>query len=397
MSQQALSDVTVLDFTQLVQGPFATQKLADMGADVIKIERRETGEYFRKSPKTFLELDELIGEDSPYFHSVNRNKRSLTLDLKSDRGRDIALQLGEQADVVVNNFRPDVMDRLGLGYEDFREVNEGIVFCEGTGYGSSGPNVDKPGQDLLLQSMTGIARYTGTQDNPPTACSIAIVDEHAAMQLAFGAMVALYHRERTGEGQRVEVSLFDAAIDLQVQELTTFMNTDLEPQRSETGISQLWQAAPYGIYEAEDGYLAISTADLTDLADLLDKPELLEYKGQMFEKRDELKREIEQITPTKTVKEWLDVLEPADMWCAPVQSYDDLVENPQVAHNDMIRTVEHPDLGEIQLTGVPVKLSETPGRVEDPAPTVGEHTAEILVGLGYSEREVEELRSNRIV
>lgn len=400
---QALEGVTVLDFTQMTQGPWATQNLSDMGAEVLKIERPETGELRRHTKVAGRQ----VGGEATHFLSVNRNKKSITLDLKTERGLEICLDLAEEADVIVHNFRPDVMERLGLSYEDIKEVNEEIIYAETTGYGTSGPYADKPGQDLLLQSMTGLASITGRADDPPTPCGISVVDYHAATLLSYGIVLALFHRERTGEGQRLDTNLFNAAIDVQLSEFFNFMNMDIPLERSEEGIP-LWQgSAPYAVYETKDGYITLSpvrTEDVEALGDLLDLPELADYSDrELYEQRDRIKREIEAVMREKPTAEWLELLEAEDVWCAPVRDYHDMYDretgevlDEQLTENDMVTTVEHSDAGTLQYTGIPVNLHGTPGEVKSAPPALGEHTEEVLEDLGYAIDEIEDLRGDVI-
>ncbi|MCU4975449.1 CoA transferase [Halobacteria archaeon AArc-m2/3/4] len=390
----ALDGVTVADFTQMMQGPWATQKLADMGADVIKIERIG-GEWERS-----LEAGgELLEDISPFFLAMNRNKRSIEVDLKSDRGREIALEIVRDADVLVENFRPGVMDRFGLGYDDVQEVNPEIVYVSSTGFGRDGPYADRPGQDLLLQSMSGIARYTGRRDDPPTPVGTAVVDEHSATLIALHTMFALFHRERTGEGQRVDANLLNAALDIQCQELTAALNMDETFERSEEGIAQAWLGGPYGIYETADGYLAIAMTPMPHLAETVGIDELAEYDTSkaVYEHRDEIKRTLEAYTRERSTDDLLEKLLEADIWAAPVQDFDDVNKNPQVEHNEMLLELEHPNGGTFTTTGFPVDHSATPAKIRQHPPVAGEHTDEILEELGYDERDRAELADSGVI
>ena len=262
----ALDGVRVLDFTQMMMGPWATQFLGDLGADVIKVERPGAGEWERG----LRAMGKLLDGESPFFLAMNRNKKSLTLNLKDPRAQEAAKRLAAGADLVVENFRPGVMDRLGLGYDDLRAVNPSIVYVTGSGFGPDGPYVDRPGQDLLIQSMSGLAAYGGRRGDPPTPSGSSIVDASTALMLAFSAMVGLFHRARTGEGQRIDVSLFNTAIALQCQELAAFLNLPDRWERSEAGIAGAWLSAPFGVYRTADGHIAIAMASLSVLAELLD-------------------------------------------------------------------------------------------------------------------------------
>jgi len=391
---QALDGVTIADFTQMMQGPWATQKLADMGADVIKIER-PGGEWERGLDAA----GELLDGVSPFFLAMNRNKRSLTLDLKSDDGVDVALDIVEEADILVENFRPGVMEKFGLGYDDVREVNENIVYVSASGFGSDGPYVDRPGQDLLLQAQSGLASYTGRKDDPPTPVGTAIVDEHSATLIALNTMFALFYRERTGEGQKVETNLLNASIDFQCQEVTAVLNMDREFERSEEGIAQAWIGAPYGMYETADGYVAIAMTPMDKLADVLNLPELAEYDtpAKAYEHRDEIKQTLETHTRERTTEELLETLLAADVWASEVNDFHEMAADPQVEHNEMIVELEHPQGGTFETTGVPASHSETPGTIESRPPRPGEHSEEILGEIGYDDGKVAALVDEGIV
>lgn len=388
-----LDGIRIADFTQMMQGPWATQKLADMGADVVKIER-VGGEWER-----FLEAGgETLDGTSPFFLAMNRNKRSIELDLKSDRGKEIALEFAADADVIVENFRPGVMERFGLGYESVRERNPDVIYVSASGFGPDGPYVDRPGQDLLLQAMSGLARYTGRRDDPPTPVGTAIVDEHAASLIALHTTMALFHRERSGEGQRVDVDLFSAALDLQCQELTAVLNMDREFERSEEGIAQAWLDAPYGIYETTDGYVAIAMAPLETVAGALDLPELADYsEADAYERRDEIKRTLEAETRDRETDELVETLLAVDVWVAPVNDFHDVADDPQVEHNEMLIELEHPEGGTFTTTGFPVDYSETPATVRSNPPEAGEHTVELLAELGYDGDDYERLAGDGVV
>lgn len=391
----ALEGVRVLDFTQMMLGPWGTQFLGDMGADVIKIERPGVGEWERSLPA----MGELLAGDSPFFLAMNRNKRSVTVNLKDPRGKEIIYRLAATADVVTENFRPGVLDRLGIGYEDLCKINPAIVYVAGSGYGPDGPYVDRPGQDLLIQALSGLAANGGRYDDPPTPAGTSIVDASTALLLAFSAVVGLFHRLRTGEGQRIDVNLFSTAIAVQCQELAAFLNMDRRWQRSRAGVGGAWLAAPFGIYKTADGYMAVAMASLAVLGDLLDLPEIKAYDtpALAYEHRDTIQPIIAQKIATDSTAHWLETLLAADVWCAPVQSFEDLIDDPQVKHNELIQTVYHPRAGEIRVVGVPVKFSKTPGAIRLAPPLVGEHTDAVLSELGYSGAEIEGLRREGVI
>jgi crotonobetainyl-CoA:carnitine CoA-transferase CaiB-like acyl-CoA transferase len=391
----ALDGIRVLDFTQMMMGPWATQLLADMGAEVIKVERPGVGEWERG----LRAAGRLLGGQSPFFLAMNRNKKSLTLNLKDPRARDIVLKLAAGCDLVTENFRPGVLDRLGLGYDDLKKVNPSIVYVSGSGFGSDGPYVRRPGQDLLIQAMSGLAAYGGRRDDPPTPCGSSIVDASTALMLACSAMVALFHRERTGEGQKVEVSLFATAVALQCQEITAFLNSEEGFTRSEAGVGAAWLDAPFGIYRTADGWIALAMMSLAELGETLDLPELAGYDdaGRAFTERDAVKRLIEPVLAGRPTAEWLESLGDRDLWCAPVQDFADLEHDPQVAQAGLIQTVPHPAGGDVRVVGPPVRFGQTPGVIRTGPPAVGQHTGEVLKGLGYSDTELRAFREEGVV
>jgi crotonobetainyl-CoA:carnitine CoA-transferase CaiB-like acyl-CoA transferase len=395
VTRGALDGVRVLDFTQMMMGPWATQFLGDMGADVVKIERPGAGEWERG----LRAMGELLDGQSPFFLAMNRNKRSVAIDLKHPRAREVVLRLAERSELVVENFRPGVMDRLGIGYDDLRGVNPSIVYVAGTGFGPDGPYVSRPGQDLLIQSMTGLAAYGGRRDDPPTPSGSSIVDASTALLLAFSAMVGLFHRERTGEGQRIDVSLFNTAIALQCQEIAAFLNMDRRFERSEAGIGGAWLSAPFGIYRTSDRPIAIAMASLAVVGELIGVPELAEYDegNRAYDERDEVFRIVQERLLERPASEWLEILATKDVWAAPVQTFDDLVDDPQVEHNRLVQTVPHPSGRDLRVVGVPMRFSETPGEIRSGPPAVGAHTDEVLSEAGFSADEIGAMRDDGLM
>ncbi|MEL6181807.1 MAG: CoA transferase, partial [Myxococcota bacterium] len=390
----ALDGIRVVDFTQMMLGPWSTQFLGDMGADVIKVERPGKGEWERG----LAAMGEFLGGDSPFFLAMNRNKRSITVNLKEERGKDIIRALVKDADVVVENFRPGVMERLGLGYEALKEINPGIIYAAGSGWGQSGPYVKRPGQDLLVQAMSGMAAQNGRGTEPPVPTAGSFIDASTAITLAFSVMVALFHRERTGEGQRVDASLFNTIIAMQCQELVAHMNLDKPWMRSDAGIGAPWLGAPFGIYETQNGYMAISINPLGVLGELLEI-DLADYDSEetAYAHRDKVRELVQARVKLQTTEHWLDLFATKDLWCAKVQDFDDLVNDPQVAHNDLIQEIEHPKAGKIKVIGMPVQFSETPGTIRLAPPIVGEHTDEVLAEIGYSTEDIATFHAEAIV
>ena len=393
--KQALEGVRIVDFTQMMLGPFGTQFLGDMGADIIKVERPVTGEWERG----LAAMGQLLGGDSPFFLAMNRNKRSLTLDLKAEEAKRIVEKLVRDADVVVENFRPGVLDKLGLGYAHLREVNPRIVYASGSGYGPSGPYLKRPGQDLLIQALSGYAAQNGKASEPPVPSACSVMDASTALTLALSIMVALFCRERTGIGQKVDVSLFNTAIAIQCQELVAHMNLPVRAERSAAGIGAPWLSAPFGVYAAADGYVAISINPLPAVGEALGIPELLAFDTdeQAYAGRDQVRRILDERLRDRPSAAILDALYARDLWCAKVQDFDEVMNDPQVAHNGLIQEVDHPKAGRIKIVGVPVRFSETPGTIRLAPPLVGEHTDAILEELGYSAERRADLRARGVV
>jgi crotonobetainyl-CoA:carnitine CoA-transferase CaiB-like acyl-CoA transferase len=385
----ALDDLTVVDFGQLVQGPMAAQMLADMGAEVIKIEA-PGGEWMRQSWSMANAYEE--GENLSFL-TVNRNKKSIELDIKDDEQREIVYDLVEDADVFIENLRPGVMDRLKLGYDDLSEINPGLIYCSASGYGETGPYLDRPGQDLIIQGVSGLMMLNGRTGDPPIPVGLPVADFYSASNLAFAIVSAVHHREQTGEGQRIEGDLLSAAVHLQSMEIDTYLNTGEPPERSEAGIAHPYYQAPFGVYETKDGYMTLSLSTPADVGEALDIDEIKDVNTweKAYERRDEIKRRIENVLEEHTTDHWIDLLVEHDIWGGPVQEMSEVVDDPQVHSNDLIKTVEHETLGEIELTGLPYRMSETPGKVEKAPPTVGNATESVLAEQGYSPEFIEEI------
>lgn len=376
----ALEGIRVLDFSQMMFGPWCTQLLADMGAEVIKVERTD-GEWERG----LHSAGELAG-DSPFFLAMNRNKKSLAVDLKHPEVRYLILKLVENADLVVENFRPGVMDRLGFGWEQLHEIRHSLVYLAGSGYGPSGPYVDKPGQDLLLQALSGLAAATGRSTDPPTPMGCSVIDAAGSLTMAFAAVTGLIHAMRTGEGQRIDVSLLNTAVALQCQEISALLNLDQRWTRSSSGVAAPWHSAPYGIYATADGHLALAMNSLTTLGEALNLPLAVEDTPQdAYQHRDRIKTLIEARLRESPTADWLRVLGGRGIWCAPVQDLRQVVDDPQVRHNHLIRTIKHKKAGQLRIVGPTIAFSATPSDICAAPPLVGEHTEEVLRGIGVDQ------------
>ena len=378
-----LAGVRVLDFTALVQGPMATQMLGDLGADVIKIEK-VGGEWMRfwgiLNGQSHGEMDSFL--------AFNRNKRSAEADLRNPEVRDRILELAAGADVVVENFRPGVMARLGLGYDDVRAVNPRIVYASSSGYGQTGPYAKRPGQDLLIQALSGLMFLSGRAGDPPLALGVGITDQYTALHIVIAVLAALHHRAETGEGQKVEVDLFSCAVAMQQQELTFYRNQGYLPERPAENLGSIWATAPFGIYETSDGHIAIAMTPCPVLAEALDQPWLAEYDtlDKMVESRAKIYAGLSAHLLTRTRAHWIEVLLAHDVWCAAVQTYDELVDDPQVAHNRLFWEVPVGD-GEATFVtpGSPITFSSTPTGIRHSVPRSGQHTTEVLGETAWEE------------
>lgn len=380
----ALEGIRVLDFTQVMLGPAATQMLADFGADVVKVERPGRGELSRWSVGG---LDDL---DNPVFSSLNRNKRSVTLDLRQEAARSVAVRLAESVDVLVENFRPGVMDRMGLGYEQLRRVNPRLVYASGTGFGTSGPNAHKGGQDVLAQALTGVMKRRSDPSHPLAVYPTAIADYAAASHLAQAVLLALLARERTGHGQRVEVSLYDAMLSMQTQEAAMRLMRDEDLN---------WAARPLtAVFETADEPLVVVGAFKEDpLGDLcramgiedLSVDERFSSLDAMTTHTTELRSTLQDVFRTRPRSEWLQALEAADFLCAPVLSLPEALADPQTEHNEMVWAKDG-----VRVVGNPMHLSDTPARFARLPPALGADTDVVLAEAGYDADEVAALRSS---
>ena len=382
----ALADITVVSFAQLAQGPVATQMLADLGAEVIKIER-PGGEWQRN----WSMANEFPGGESAVFLSFNRNKRSIELDLKDEEHKEVAYELVDEADVVIENFRPGVMERLGFGYEELSERNPGLVYATASGYGRKGPYAGRAGQDVIIQGVSGLAALTGRRDDPPTPAGAAIVDFYSAANIAFGIMAALWHRERTGQGQKIDTSLLAAALNFEMQEISVYENAGVEPERSEAGIAHVYNQAPYGVYETADGHLVLSLSMPSEVGEAIDLDAIKDVDTweEAWARRDEIKRLIEDELRTDTTENWLEQLWEYDIWCGPVNDLGEALAHPQIDANDMLWSVDHPTAGELNFASLPITLSETPPELARHPPLAGEHTEEVLRERGFPEETIE--------
>lgn len=387
----ALEGVKILGFTHFAQGPFALQILGDLGAEIINIERQGCGDFNRH----FQQLDNLGGE-GVFFLAMNRNKRSMSLNLKAPESREIVEKLIAEADVIMTNYRAGALDRLGFGFDEARRINPRIVFCEALGYGSSGPYASLPGQDLLAQALSGLTTMIGSDDDGrPVAGGIYEVDVYGSLMLVIGTLSALYYAKQTGVGQRVSVDLLSSGVHMQSQEIAYFLNSGKVPQRPHNHSGHVLQASPYGIYKTCDGWIVLSTnaGDKPELLGRLIGSEeivpLMQDDQAKMNNRDQLHTIIENQLVLETTQHWIDIFRAEGIWCARVNSYEDLVKDPQIIHNGIIKEIEHPVAGKFKAIGTPIEFSETPPTIRRTAPALGEHNDEILRELGFDETDIE--------
>jgi crotonobetainyl-CoA:carnitine CoA-transferase CaiB-like acyl-CoA transferase len=388
-----IENVKVLSFTHYLQGPTAAQLLADLGADVIKIE----------SPKGAFErswsgCDTYKNGVSVFYLLANRNQRAFSVDLKSDEGKLAIFRLLETYDVVVENFRPGVMDNLGLGYEQMRQANPRIIYCSCSGYGTSGPNVKKPGQDLLIQSFSGLATLTGNGNNPPSPIGTAAVDIHGGTLAALGILAAIIDRENTGNGHKVDASLLGAALNLQMEPVAYHLNGGLLTDRPTTGLSSRLHQSPYGIYETADGYITLSLVPIEQLSAVCTRGVFDGYsRRDQMHKRIEFDAIVSSELKKKKTQEWIEIFEEHSIWYAPVNEYDQVLKDPQVVHNRSIMTFDHPEAGQVQVLGHPNQYDGASVEMRRLPPKLGEHSHEVLESCGYSSDEISKLCASGIV
>jgi crotonobetainyl-CoA:carnitine CoA-transferase CaiB-like acyl-CoA transferase len=360
--------------------------LADLGADVIKIEPH--GGAFERS---WSAPDAYLDEASVFFLLANRNVRSMAVDLKSNEVPELLHDLIQSADVLIESFRPGAMDRLGLGYETVRQLNPRLVYCSLSGYGSTGPYRDRPGQDVLIQALSGLAAATGRGEEPPTPAGASLVDQHGATLGALGIRAALFSRERTGRGMLVESNLLNAALDLQIEPLGYFLN-GFPAQRSRSGISSAYYKAPYGVFETADRHVCLSLNSLATLRATFDDPWFDSVsESESHARREEVNERIAKHLRGRTYEEWCEVFAREKVWYAPVNDYADVATDPQVRHNGSVISYEDPDLGEVNLLGHPVTYDGNRPGLRTSPPRLGAHTREVLESLGYHDARIQQL------
>ena len=393
---RALEGIKVLDLSRALAGPYCTMMLADMGAEVIKLEMPGRGDDSRSWGPPFVE-----GE-SAYFMSVNRNKKSLTLNMKSERSTEIVHKLIKQSDVLVENFRPGAMERLDLGYQRVKEMNSRIIYASISGFGQDGPYRMLPGFDQVLQGMGGLMSITGEPGGPPIKVGVAIADISGGMFAAYGIVVALYNREKTGKGQMIDVSLLDSQVAWLTYRAGAYLTSGEIPQPVGSGHPVI---VPYQAFKAQDVYVNIAVGNdqlwerfckAVGLEKVMEDPKFAS-NAKRVENREEIVKIISNLVATKKGEEWLKILTDAGIPCGPIYTVDKIFADQQVLHRQMLKELDHPKAGKVKVTGIPVKLSDTPGEVKTAPPLLGQHTHEILAELGYSNQDVEKLHQEKVI
>lgn len=378
MNSQLLQGLTILEFSQYLSGPSAGLRLADLGARVIKIERPNGGDACRK-----LSIRDLwVDESSLLFHTINRNKESFAADLKDDKDLDLVKRLIQRADVMTHNFRPGVMDKIGLDYQSVKTMNQKIIYAEITGYGKAGPWKGKPGQDLLVQALSGVTYNTGNENSGPVPFGLAIADMICGAHLVQGILAALIRRQKTGKAALVEVSLMESLLDFQFEFLTTYFANGTLPRRSKVSNGHSLLGAPYGIYKTANGYIALAMIPIMKLRSALECELLHQYsEHEVFSNRDEIKKIITDFLLTNTTEYWLEKLIKSDLWAMPVMNWDDLKEHDAYRLLNLEQNVVTGDGKQLIATRCPIRFNERILTSVKGAPKIGEHNQVILQEL----------------
>lgn len=384
-----LSGIKVIDLTRILSGPFATMTLADLGADVIKIET-PAGDDTRQWGPPFIE-----GE-SAYYLSVNRNKKSIVLNLKEEKGKEVFYKLVKDADVVVENFRPGTLKRLGADYDTLKEINPGIILASISGFGQTGPYAQKPGYDVLAQGMGGLMSVTGEPGRPPVKAGFSIADIGTGMWAIIGILAALRERDRSGKGQWIDVSLLDTIISWQAYFAGNYFATEEDPEPLGGAHPNI---VPYQVFEASDGYFILAVGNdqlwqkcIDAINDDVLRDEKYATNPGRVKHREELVKLLNDKFKEKTVRDWVAIFEEVKIPVGPINKLSDILNDPHVKEREMVVEKDHPVIGQLKMLGIPVKLSRTPGEIKTVPPALGEHTDQVLKELGYSDADIAALK-----
>lgn len=395
MNQLPLDGVKVIELSAALTGPFCVQLLADFGASVIKIEPPGEGDMLRAFGPPYLK-----GE-SPYFLLTNRNKRGMTLDIRKEKGLEVLRRLVRDADVLVENYRPNVKHKLKIDYDTLRKINPRLIYCSISGFGQTGPYADKPGFDPIAQGMSGLASVTGWKHTGPVRVGVAIGDSLGGIFAMYGILLALIERQRSGEGQRVETSILEGLVSVLGVQAAKYFATGERPEPQGNDHPMM---SPYGTFKTKEGYINIAAGNQAmweRLAkalglDPLIGDERFRTVPDRVKNRDALTQILEKKLTEKTVKEWGEILDKAGVANGPILHIDEVFKDPQVLHQEMLLEMDHPSIGRIKTLGFPTKLSRTPAQLRQPPPLLGQHTEDVLQELGYGAEEIAGMKKGGI-
>lgn len=391
-----LDSITILDLTRYLAGPYCSMILGDLGAEVVKIERPKTGDGSRQWGPPF------IHGESAYFLSINRNKKSVTINLRTEKGCEIVRKMASTYDVLIENYRPGIVQKLGLDYETLSKINPQLIYCSISGFGQTGPYREKPSYDIVGQAMGGLMSLTGEENRPPVKIGVAISDIFAGMYAAIGILSALITRKQTGQGQMIDVSLLDGLVSILSHQAGNYLVSGVDPKRLGSAHPTI---APYQAFQAADSYFVIAVGNDAlwrrfcqgvNLSELMTDPRFATNPDRV-KNRDELTQILNTFFQKKTAQEWLSLIEKAGVPCGPVLQLSEVFTDPQVLHRKMVEEIEHPSAGHIKVVGTPLKLSSTPASIRTPPPILGEHTTIILQSLGYTPSEIAELIKSKVI
>lgn len=391
-----LEKLVVLDLTRVLAGPYSAMMMGDFGADIIKIEQPEVGDDSRA-------FGPFVGKESAYYMSLNRNKRSMTLNFKEQGARDLFKEMVKKADVVLENYRPGTMEKFGLGYDVLKEINPKIIYAACSGFGETGPYSQKPAYDIIVQAMGGIMSITGQEGGEPTRPGASIGDIIAGLFTTIGVTMALYHRAMTGEGQKIDVAMLDCQVAILENAISRYLVNGVVPGPLGNRHPSI---TPFEAFTASDGHVIVGAGNdrlWKKLCEMIGKEELLTDERFLTNSlrttnQKALKPILDAVFKNKTIDQWLAMLEEAGVPCAPINTVDRVVNDPQVKAREMLVEIEHPVAGKMHVPGVPIKMYKTPGSIDTPAPTLGQHTEEILNELlGLSKEDVDALRAKNVL